>query len=44
MDNVVGFQVLTPSATIHLQVLPSDTTVYNVNAGENLDLSKVLKV
>ena len=27
-----------------LQVLPSDRTIYNVNAGENLDLFKALKV
>jgi FAD/FMN-containing dehydrogenase len=34
MDNVVGFQVL----------LPSDTTICNVNPGENPDLFKALKV
>lgn len=44
MDNIVGFQVLTPSVTTQLQVLPSDTTVCNVNPGKNLDLFKALKV
>jgi hypothetical protein len=44
MDNVVGFQVLTPSATTQLQVLPNDTAVCNVSSGKNLDLFKALKV
>jgi len=44
MDNVVGFQVLPPSAATQLQVLPSDTTICNVNPGENPDLFKALKV
>ena len=44
IDNVVGFQVITPSATTQLEVLPSDTTVCNVNSEENLDLFKALKV
>lgn len=44
MDNIVGFQVVTPSAPTQLQVLPSDTTVFNVNSGKNLDLFKALKV
>jgi len=44
MDNVVGFQVLPPSATTQLRVLPSDTTgVCNANPGENPDLFKALK-
>ena len=36
MDNVVGFQVLTPSA--------NDPTLRNANLGENPDLFKALKV
>ena len=40
----LGFQVLTLSATTHVQVLPSDTTLNNINAGQNHDLLKVLKV
>ena len=42
MDNIVGFQVLTPNVTTQLEVLPSDTTVYNVNNEKNL--FKALKV
>ena len=44
MDNVVGFQVLTPSATSQLQDLPNDPTIRNANAKENVDLFKALKV
>lgn len=44
IDNIVGFQVITPSATTHLQALPSDTAVCNVNRGKNFDLFKALKV
>ena len=44
IDNVVGFQVLTPSATNQLQDLPNDPTLRNANPGENPDLFKALKV
>ena len=44
MDNVVGFQVLTPSVTTQLQGLPSYAIIYNVSPKENLDLFKAFKV
>ena len=44
IDNIVGFQVVTPSVTTQLQALPSDTTVCDVNFEKNPDLFKALKV
>ena len=44
MDNIVGFQVLTPSVTTQFQDLSSSAIIYNVNLKENLDLFKALKV
>jgi hypothetical protein len=44
MDNIVGFQIITPSATTQLQVLSSETTVCDINPGKNSELSKALKV
>jgi len=43
IDNVVGFEVLTPSATAQLQDPPIDPTLRNANLGENSDLFKALK-
>jgi FAD/FMN-containing dehydrogenase len=44
MDNVVGFQVLTPSVITQLQDMPGLAILYNVSPKENLDLFKALKV
>lgn len=44
MDNVVGYQVITPNSTTEYQDLPNDPKIRNANSKENPDLFKALKV